>query len=295
MKRHHLLIFKLFSFCIASAALLLTVGCTPDSYDSPSADGLPVAANYANNVSITVDPQERYAYLRFSAAPGITPVWLVDGTIYSSDFTFKKFYDHAGTHTVEFRVKNANGISADAVTRQFDMVIAEPQWVDVDGADNLWNVSTPTYSWRYLDDDMSTARTAPAVTQSGRAYTFTLPQATTFRQQAMVTFATQMTIEDETQEYDMIALIESSESFTAGVKAFDRTDANNYLFDETVDLKAGETTRFFVRQATATSPISGGSGRTAKRVSLRFDFGTNPANTTITIKDIIFQKHITNQ
>ena len=275
-------------------ALTLTA-CTPDSHEGPDADGLPSAANYAGNISIAVDPEARYACLHFDAAGGVTPVWLIDGTTYSSAFTYRKFYDRAGRHTVEFRVKNVNGISPDAVTRQFDMVIAEPQWVDVDGADNLWNAAAATTSWRYLDDDMATSRTVPAITASGRSYTFTLPEATTHRQQAMLTFQTALTVEDAAQEYDIIALIESSESFTACVKAFDRTDANNYFFDEPVELEAGKTTRFFVRQTTVTSPITGGSGRTAKRVSLRFDFGTNPANTTITIRDIIFQKHITNQ
>lgn len=277
---------------MACLAALLLAACSPDSYDGPNADGLPVAADYADNISITIDSEARYAYLHFNAAGEVTPVWLIDGTTYSSDFTYKKFYDHAGKHTVEFRVKNANGISSDAVTRQFDMVIAEPKWVAIDAEDNLWNGAAATTSWRYLDDDMATSRTAPAISTSGRSYTFTLPEATTFRQQAMLTLQTALTIEDVSQEYDIIALIESSESFTAAVKLFDRTDANNYFFDETVDLEAGKTTRFFVRQTTVPSPITGGSGRTAKRVSLRFDFGTNPANTTITIKDIIFQKHI---
>lgn len=272
------------------AALLLTA-CTPDKYDSVEASGLPVAANYADHISITIDPEERYAYLHFSSAVGVTPVWLIDGTTYSSEFTVKKFYDHAGTHNVELRVKNANGISADAVSRSFDMVIAEPKWVPIDGDGNLWNAANKSYGWRYLDDDMSTSRPNPVVTEGERSYTFTLPEATSYRDQCMMTFGnTNLTVEDENQEYDFIAVIESSVAFTAGVKLYDRTDANNYLFDENVDLKVG-TTRFFVRQVTAMSPIAGGSGRNAKRLALRFYFGTNPDNTDITIRDIIFQKH----
>lgn len=272
------------------AALLLTA-CTPDKYDSVEAGGLPVAANYADHISITIDPEERYAYLHFSSAVGVTPVWLIDGTTYSSEFTVKKFYDHAGTHNVELRVKNANGISADAVSRSFDMVIAEPKWVPIDGDGNLWNAANKSYGWSYLDDDMSTSRPNPVVIEGERSYTFTLPEATSYRDQCMMTFGnTNLTVEDENQEYDFIAVIESSVAFTAGVKLYDRTDVNNYLFDENVDLKAG-TTRFFVRQVTAMSPIVGGSGRKAQRLALRFYFGTNPDNTDITIRDIIFQKH----
>lgn len=283
---------------VAWLAALLLSACSPEKYDSPNANGLPVAANYANNIQITIDPEERYAYLHFNSAADVTPVWLIDGSTYSSDFTVKKFYNHAGTHTVEFRVKNANGISRDAVTRQFDMVIAEPQWVALDSPDNLWNAANARTTWRYLNDDMSTRRTDPTMTVSGRSYTFTLPQATVNRQQAMLTFDTDLTIEDVAQEYDIIAVMESTTTFTAKAKVYDRTDANNYLLEEDIDLKAGETTRFFVRQSSLVNqnsnavPITGGSGRTAKRVAVRFDFGTNPDNTTITIKDIILQKHI---
>ena len=168
----------------------------------------------------------------------------------------------------------------------------------LDSPDNLWNAANARTTWRYLNDDMSTRRTDPTMTVSGRSYTFTLPQATVNRQQAMLTFDTDLTIEDVAQEYDIIAVMESTTTFTAKAKVYDRTDANNYLLEEDIDLKAGETTRFFVRQSSLVNqnsnavPITGGSGRTAKRVAVRFDFGTNPDNTTITIKDIILQKHI---
>lgn len=277
---------------------LLFTACSPEKYESPNAAALPVAANYADNISISIDSENRYAYLHFDAAAGITPVWLIDGTTYSSDFTVKKFYEHAGKHTVEFRVKNANGISRDALVRDFDMVIAEPQWVAIDGTDNLWNAANEKWSWVYKNDDMSSDRPAPTVTAGERSYMFTLPLATVNRQQAMLTFQTDLTIEDIEQEYDFIAVMESSASFTAKAKVYDRRDANNFLFEEDITLEAGKTTRFFVRQVSLVSknssavPISGGSGRNARRVTLRFDFGTNPANTTITIKDIIFQKHI---
>ena len=277
---------------LASLAMSWLTACSPDSYEGPAAGALPVAANYADHISISIDPEERFAYLRFSSAPGITPMWVLDGDTYSSDFTFKKFYTHPGMHDVEFRVKNANGISADVVKRQFEMIIAEPKWVAVDSPDNLWNAANDSYSWTYLDDDMATSRPAPTVTKSNRSYSFTLPQATTKRQQAMMTYKTDLTIEDVDQEYDFIALGESSKSFTGRVLLYDHTDANNLVFDEEMKLEAGKTVRFFVRQSTATAPITGGSGRRAKRLDLRFDFGTNPANTDIVIKDIIIQKHI---
>lgn len=435
-------------------ALMLTA-CSPDSYDGPDLGAIPVAANYEDCVKVTVDQATNYAYFHFNAAPGVTPVWIIDGSSYNGEFTAKKYYRKAGTYSVQCKVKNRNGISDGAIERKFtvektkmngfggfdtnsdynlfkgatmtqapgfyapgwsqiadpvarmsgtdfsitlpeattdqwqaqvpfttnisttataetydfsviltcstdhpgvtvkftnpnddnDFYFAErvplkagepfcyyetklpsrdiqnlklfidfggnpagaefvvenlvfiptskndieapekgepePVWVDVASADNLWNQANPTPGkWYYAPNWAQIAD--PTVKESGRSYSFTLPEATYDRWQAQFPIETTLGIADDT-EYDFLAIIESSTEFKALVKLTDASDDNNFFFAKEVKLTAGGETRFFVKQAKLPSPC--------EKLKLFFDFGFNPANTDIVIKDIIIQKH----
>ena len=448
--RKQIIHFSLFTVTLLTA-------CSPESYDSPNGD-IPVAADYENCVTVTVDQDTNYAYFHFDAMPGVTPVWIIDGSSYTADFTAKKYYRKAGDYSVACKVKNANGISDGTITRTFhvdktvmngfggfdvnsdknlfktatvtqapgyyapgwnpiadppvtkgagndftvvlpeatfeqwqaqvpfdtnistvaeddvtydfsviltatqdhggvtikltnpyddnDFYFAErqpltagepvcfyvtkmpsrsisnlklffdfggnaagtevvvenlvfikssdndieapeksepePVWVALDSDDNLWNkAGNVTYDWWYAPGWSLIA--GPAVTQNGRAYSFTLPEGTTDRWMAQFSLVTEIGIADTSVEYDFIAIIESSNDFTGLVKLTDASDDNNFFFADEVKLYAGSEARFVARQKTIPNAC--------EKLKLIFDFGGNPAGTEITVRDIILQVH----
>ena len=77
--------------------------------------------------------------------------------------------------------------------------------------------------------------------------------------------------------------VESSSDFTGLVKLTEDGNDDNFFFADEVKLFAGSEVRFVARQKTIPSPC--------EKLNLFFAFGGNPAGTSITIKDIILQKH----
>ena len=65
--------------------------CSPEEFSG--ADGnIPQASEFADNFKITVDPATNYANFEFVSAPGVSPVWILDGATYSSSYSFSKYY-----------------------------------------------------------------------------------------------------------------------------------------------------------------------------------------------------------
>ena len=69
----------------------------------------------------------------------------------------------------------------------------------------------------------------------------------------------------------------------AGFSILDDRDDNVFLFSKNIDLPAGEDVAFKVINA---------EGVDIPKVKMVFDFGGNPDNTDLIIKDIILQKHV---
>ena len=73
---------------IASFAM---TACSPEDFTGANGD-IPQASDYADNFKVTVDQSTNYANFEFTSAPGITPVWIIDGATYSSAFSLSKYY-----------------------------------------------------------------------------------------------------------------------------------------------------------------------------------------------------------
>ena len=138
-------IFKYMGGVVLSVFAL--TACSPDDYASPNGNNVPKAADYADNVEINVVQDENTAYFTFKAANGVSPVWIIDGSQYSGDFTAKKYQRKAGDYSVDLMVKNANGVSTDMLTFNYHIDKTRMNGFggfDAASSDNLFNGATMT-------------------------------------------------------------------------------------------------------------------------------------------------------
>lgn len=168
----------------------------------------------------------------------------------------------------------------------------EPTWVAVDSGDNLWNGATFVNKFFYANSDWS-PRPNPELVEDGRSYSLTFSQSTAEAWQNQFSFETNLTSDTETL-YDFHVVLNSSADIKNVTVKLVQTneigeDGNeikhdgNFFFDKKVDLVAD------VEQAVWTASVKAPEAMHA--ISLVFDFGGNPDNTSVTIKDIILQKH----
>jgi hypothetical protein len=164
---------------------------------------------------------------------------------------------------------------------------------DYNSTDNLWlpidQNSSATIGgyyapgWSQIDN--------AEVTQDGSTYTISLPTATSERWQAQVTLTGDGIEISKDQEYDFCAELSSNNALsnvTCKVQqAGDGDEANNNFLEgtdgATINIDAGGSYKFQVAKKTFSADCTG--------VKLVFDFGGNPANTTVTVDKITLQKH----
>ena len=151
---------------------------------------------------------------------------------------------------------------------------------------NLWkpfddagDISTHFYyapGWAQIAD--------PTFTAIGSEYTFTLPEATTDQWQAQCPLKPSALNLKSSVKYDFSCVINSTNDIKGvTVKLTDVNSGDNYVFVERVDVKAYEDYVFY---------LSDVNNLTADAAcELFFDFGGNPANTSITVKNIVVKDH----
>lgn len=167
----------------------------------------------------------------------------------------------------------------------------EPTWVAVDSENNIWNSATFTNSFYYADENWG-ARPNPEMTIDGRTYTLSFPLATALQWQNQVIFATDLTADAGTAYDFCVTLLANNaiKGVTLKLVQTDETDENgdpikhdgNFFFAEQVDLEANVEKKFWVANKKAAEAMHA--------ISLVTDFGGNPADTKVTIKNIILQK-----
>lgn len=116
------------------------------------------------------------------------------------------------------------------------------------------------------------------VTEENGVITFDLKDATNERWQAQFPYDTDITPSADLY-YAISFDIESTTNFGAYYKIFPKTEDTNIICDENMDLTAGTPKHIFGsgKGFTSTNPIR-----------LLFDFGSNPADSKITVKNIKF-------
>ena len=91
--------------------------CSPDSFDGADPNGIPTVDGV--DFQITVDQETNQMVANYTAKPGTYPLWILDGTAYStlSEVGYKN--SEAGTHTVELKLGNRNGFSQGGVKKTY--------------------------------------------------------------------------------------------------------------------------------------------------------------------------------
>lgn len=155
---------------------------------------------------------------------------------------------------------------------------------DITGATNLWRSMTYTMSfytahggsWEGLPD------TGFEADDKNYVYRLTMPEATDSQWQRQVAFHTTMSSSAE-NFYDFCCTLTSSEDIPGvTIKLVKEGDDNTFYFADRHDLTANEP---FVYK------MPNMQGIDMEKIALFFDFGGNPADTEVEIKDICFQLH----
>lgn len=124
----------------------------------------------------------------------------------------------------------------------------------------------------------------PEMTQEGSAYTWVLPEATTDQWQAQCPIKPNKLSLTTGAKYDFSCIISASADLPGvTVKLTDVNSGDNYVFVERVPVKQYEDYVFYVSDVNNLTADAD--------CELFFDFGGNPANTTITVKDIVVKDH----
>ena len=109
---------KLFRYSIGVlfAGLMLNA-CSPDSFEGADPNGIPTVSGL--DFDMTVDQETNQMVATYTPAPGTYPIWILNGTQYSTlpEVGYKN--DEAGTYTIELRLGNRNGISQAGLIKEF--------------------------------------------------------------------------------------------------------------------------------------------------------------------------------
>ncbi|MBQ2361420.1 MAG: hypothetical protein II398_11060, partial [Prevotella sp.] len=91
--------------------------CSPDEFSGADPNGIPTMNGV--DFQITVDQETNQMVANFTPAPGTYPIWILDGTTYSTLNEVGYKNDEAGTHTVELKLGNRNGISQGSIKKEY--------------------------------------------------------------------------------------------------------------------------------------------------------------------------------
>lgn len=271
--------------CMVLAATLSCgmSSCTSDKIEAPTEAGLPLIADYEDNIVITVDQETNNVTFSFTGK-GAMPVWIIDGKQYSTLQSFTKYYRKAGDYSIEVKVSNYNGVSDGSVVKTFhiDKTIMNGFGGFVYDSDfNMWKTATinePTFyyapGWTQIGN--------PSYTAIEGGFTVSLTEATSEQWQAQMFINTDMATVSSSN-YDFSVIISSTTDHPGvTVKLTDPNDAESYYFAERVSLTANEPLCYWKSDM---------QGKDISNLQLVLDFGGNQVSTDITVESIVLKDH----
>ena len=100
--------------CAISASL---TACSPDSFEGADPNGIPTVEGV--DFQMNVDQETNQMVASYTPQAGVYPIWILDGTTYSTlpEVGYKN--SEAGTHTVELKLGNRNGFSQGSVKKVY--------------------------------------------------------------------------------------------------------------------------------------------------------------------------------
>ena len=91
--------------------------CSPDDFFGADPDGLPTVSGI--DFDLSVDQETNQMIASYTPQPGTYPIWILDGTSYSTLQEVGYKNNEAGTHTIELRLGNRNGISQTGIKKEY--------------------------------------------------------------------------------------------------------------------------------------------------------------------------------
>ena len=101
-------------YCGLAAAM---TACSPDEFSGADPNGLPTVSDV--DFSISVDQETNQMVATYNPQAGTYPIWILDGASYSTLNEVGYKNSEAGTHTVELKLGNRNGISQAGVKQEY--------------------------------------------------------------------------------------------------------------------------------------------------------------------------------
>ena len=108
-------LFK-YTLGVLFAGLTMTA-CSPDEFEGADPNGIPTVSGI--DYQMTVDQETNQMVASYSPAAGTYPIWILNGTQYSTLQEVGYNNPEAGTYTVELRLGNRNGISQTGIKKEF--------------------------------------------------------------------------------------------------------------------------------------------------------------------------------
>ena len=109
--------------CVANTTF---TACSPDEFEGADPAGLPTAGGA--DFQMTVDQETNQMVATYTPSAGTYPLWIIDGASYSTLQEVGYTNTEAGTHTIELRIGNRNGISQAGVKKSFTFNETKVDW-----------------------------------------------------------------------------------------------------------------------------------------------------------------------
>lgn len=269
-----------FIYIVFASSLVLTA-CSPDddhslgtyniSADQISFEVTPGSNEWTYNYAVSFSDDLATVY-SFEVVFG-------DGISTKNPAGSHEYLVEAGTYTAQCLVYTPDG---NMIVKEIPVTINNdnPDRV-IENPNNLWNNVSFTNTFYYAPAWAQIAN--PALTVEGTVYTLTFPTATTDQWQNQVAFVTTAVATSAAEHYDFAVTLNASNAINGVTVKFCHADGDApILVDSRVDLPAGETVVFEQTDLPGVDITKG---------KLIFDFGGNPANTTVVIRNVTLLVH----
>ena len=109
---------NLFKYTIGALMAGVTMtACSPEKFDGADPNGLPTVSGVDFNIS--VDQETNQMIATYTPQAGTYPIWILNGTQYSTLSEVGYQNPEAGTYNIELKLGNRNGISQAGLPKTF--------------------------------------------------------------------------------------------------------------------------------------------------------------------------------
>jgi hypothetical protein len=104
-------------FMLLPLTAMLFTACSPEEFEGADINGIPEMSGV--DFQVSVDQETNQMIASYTPQPGTYPIWILDGTSYSTLQEVGYKNNEAGTHTIELRLGNRNGMSQTGIKKEY--------------------------------------------------------------------------------------------------------------------------------------------------------------------------------